>query len=332
MVNKQGADNNKAHRLIKKFDNIEPFNINFIKTWLWYQRRKVPEPKGGYQAFSQTWCEAIDLTLPNDRVWWIGHSTNLIRLNNKMILTDPIFSKRASPLRISGPKRHTPPALTIDQLPNIDFVLISHNHYDHLDNYSIHQLVKRFPNLILVIPLGLKEKLNKWGAKQVIELNWYESMTFDNLTFTATPARHWSNRGLFDINTSLWCGWVMQSNVNIVNKTKTVYFMGDTGYSPSLKEIGQRFTCIDLALIPIGAYSPRRLLQSQHIDPIQAVQLYDELNCHEAVAIHWGTFELSDESLDEPAQQLYEHRADRYFHLLKIGGSLAINHYDSGLK
>ena len=331
MINKQEA-NKKVHRSTKKFENHEPFTINFVKTWWWYQRRKVLEPKGGYEAFNQIWCEPIDLTLPDDRAWWIGHSTNLIRLNDKMILTDPIFSKRASPSQFTGPKRYNSPALTIDQLPNIDFIMISHNHYDHLDEYSIRQLVKRYPKIVLVAPLGLKDKLLKWGAKQVFELNWYDSITFDSLTFTATPARHWSNRGLFDINKTLWCGWIVQANANIPNKTKTVYFMGDTGYSPRLKEIGQRFTCIDLALIPIGAYAPRRLLQSQHIDPAQAVQLYDELNCHEAIAIHWGTFELSDESLDEPAQQLCEHRADRCFHLLKIGGSLAINHHNSGLK
>lgn len=332
MINKQDIYNNKVYRSTKKFENHELFTINFVKTWWWYFRRKVLAPKGGYQAFNQAWCEPINLNLPDDRVWWIGHSTNLIRLNDKMILTDPIFSKRASPSQLSGPKRLTPPALTIEQLPTINFVMISHNHYDHLDEYSIRQLIIRFPDIVLIVPLGVKKELLKWGAKQVVELNWWEAITIDNLTFTATPARHWSNRSFFDINKTLWCGWIVQSNVAISQNTKTVYFMGDTGYSPCLKEIGQCFTCINIALIPIGAYAPRELFQSQHIDPAQALQLYDELNCHEAIAIHWGTFELTDESLDEPAQLLCQHRADRHFHLLKIGGSLAINHISSGLE
>jgi L-ascorbate metabolism protein UlaG (beta-lactamase superfamily) len=325
---KQNTIVEKAHHTANGFKNVDPVKIKLGDTWRWYRERKVLPPKMGYPLFNQIWSEKIDLTLSGDRVWWIGHSTTLIRLENKMILTDPIFSKRASPFQFIGPKRRTPPALNIEQLPQIDFIVISHNHYDHLDYNSIRQLYARWPNLMIIVPLGLKKTLLKWGVRRITELDWWDDITIDGLTFCATPAKHWSHRTLFDKNKVLWCGWIIQSSMNSHKRGKSLYFMGDTGYSPILKEISQHFPSIDLALIPIGAYAPRWFMSSQHIDPIQAVQLYDELQCRAAVAIHWGAFELADEPLDEPPQQLEQLRKTRAFHLLKIGGSLAINHID----
>lgn len=322
----------KTQRKTRRFKNSEPFKIKLFDAWRWHRHRKVLPPKTGYLAFNQTWFEKIDLTLAGDRMWWIGHSTTLVCLADKMILTDPVFSKRVSPVQFAGPKRRTPPALLVEQLPQIDFTVISHSHYDHLDYQSMKKLITRFPNMVIMVPLGLKRKLQRWGAKQVIELNWWDFVTINGITFTAVPARHWSNRGIFDTNKSLWCGWVIQSNVTDKKQSKTVYFMGDTGYSSSLKEIGERFRCIDLAMIPIGAYAPRWFMHLQHIDPKQAVQLYDELNCHCAIAIHWGTFELADEPLDEPPQLLNANKGNRSFHLIKIGGSQAINRIDSEVK
>lgn len=330
MNNSPDAISNQCHRTAKGFRNEQPFKIKLRDIWRWHRQRKVLPPKMGYDAFRQTWCENIDLTLIGDRVWWIGHSTTLIRLNNKIILTDPIFSQRASPSQWMGPKRLTPAAISIDKLSQLDFIVISHNHYDHLDFTSIKQLIMRFANVTLLVPLGLKNKLIKWGAQNVIELDWWDSININDITFTATPAQHWSKRGLFDTNKVLWCGWMMQSNCD--GLTKTVYFMGDTGYSPSLKKINERFSKIDLALIPIGAYAPRWFMQSQHIDPAQAVQLYDELNCQSAIAIHWGTFELADDPLDEPPELLSSLKHSRQFYLLKIGGSLAINPENYELK
>ncbi|OCG70764.1 hypothetical protein A9G43_07015 [Gilliamella sp. Occ3-1] len=174
-----------------------------------------------------------------------------------MILTDPIFSKRSWPLQLFGPKRRTPQALKIEQLPQIDFIVISHNHYDHLDYHSIRKLIVRFPNIVIMAPFGLKKVLLKLEVKQIIELDWRDSVTVDELTFLATSSIHWSNRGLFDVNKALWCGWMIQSNIDNQDQLKTVYFMGDTCYSVELKEIAKRFPSIDLALIPIGAYAPR---------------------------------------------------------------------------
>lgn len=324
MSDKQQNRDEKTYPTGQKFTNYESVKINFVEACRWYLSRKVLPPSEGYEMFKQKWCEPIAVSFIHDRVWWLGHSTSLIHLNGKMILTDPVFSHRASPLQFLGPKRRTLPAMSIEQLPNIDFIVISHNHYDHLDYFSIRKLVIRFPNIVVLVPLGLKNKLMKWGAKHVIELDWWDSVEINKLTFTATPAKHWSKRGLFDVNKALWCGWVIQSNRDDVNQSKTVYFMGDTGYSKILRQIGERFPRIDMALIPIGAYAPRWFMQSQHIDPKQAIQLFDELNCFRAIAIHWGTFELADEPLDEPPKLLYQYREERLFHLLKIGGSLYI--------
>ncbi|OCG27009.1 hypothetical protein A9G11_00365 [Gilliamella sp. wkB108] len=329
--NKKDLIPTKTQQITKKFESYEPSKFQFRDIFRWYFSRKILPPKAGYDSFKQTWFDKIDLTLPDDRVWWIGHATTLIRLADKFILTDPVFSKRVSPTQWFGPKRRTPPALEIDQLPQIDFIVISHNHYDHLDYQSICKLVARFPQLLVVVPLGLKATLSKWGVKRVIELDWWDCTTHEGITFSAVPAKHWSKRGIFDENKSLWCGWVIQSAGNSQTTGKTIYFMGDTGYSPRLQEIGERFS-IDLALIPIGAYAPRWFMHSQHIDPKQAVQLYDELHCQSAIAIHWGVFELADEPIDEPPELLNELKGERSFHLLKIGHSLAINHLQNGLK
>ena len=322
----------QPHHKKKGFDNTEPFSIKLTDALRWRLQRKVLPPQGGYQAFTQNWFSPIDISLSGDRVWWIGHSTTLIKLNEQWILTDPVFSNRVSPVQFIGPKRRTKPAITIDNLPSINVVVISHSHYDHLDFNSIQQLITRYPQLTILVPLGLKSKLLKWGAKQVIELDWWQSTNVNGITFTATPAKHWSNRGAFDVNKALWCGWVMQTDIDKPLSTKTVYFMGDTGYCASLKKIADKFKHIDIALIPIGAYAPRWFMQSQHIDPQQALKLYDELNCQSAIAIHWGAFELADEPLDEPPTLLNSLKGDRSFHILKIGDSLAINQLNNELK
>ncbi|OCG08988.1 hypothetical protein A9G13_02725 [Gilliamella sp. wkB178] len=316
----------------QRFASYQPSKFKIREIWRWYLVRKILPPKAGYAAFNQTWSEQLDLSLPGDRIWWIGHATTLIRLQGKFILTDPVFSKRASPSQLIGPKRRTPAAINIAELPQIDFIVISHNHYDHLDYHSIRQLITRFPQVTILVPLGLQPTLAKWGAKQIVELDWWDCSIINGFTFTATPAKHWSKRGLLDENKSLWCGWVIQAPASNHNEGKTIYFMGDTGYSPQLQEIGNRFPTIDLALIPIGAYAPRWFMHSQHIDPQQAIQLYDELHCKSAVAIHWGTFELADEPIDEPPELLNRHKGDRRFYLLKIGANLAINPQKYGLK
>lgn len=323
---KKDLINTKNNLRAKQFASYQPSKFKFRDILRWYFSRKILPPKDGYNSFKQAWFEKIDLALSGDRVWWVGHATTLIRLDGKYILTDPVFSKRVSPFQFIGPKRRTPPALDITELPQIDFIVISHNHYDHLDYNSIRELITRFPDLTILVPLGLKTLLSKWKVRKVIELDWWNSCSIGGLTFTSTPAKHWSKRGLFDENKALWCGWMIQSKASNQNEGKTLYFMGDTGYCSQLQEVGERFSLIDVALIPIGAYAPRWFMHSQHIDPQHAIQLYDELHCKSAIAVHWGTFELADEPMDEPPEILNELRDKRHFHLLKIGGSLAINH------
>lgn len=319
-------DPNKSHHTVDGFCNTEPLIINKqdVRKWMRDRRQqKLPHPPAnGYASFVQQWWQQADFSTQEERIWWLGHATTLVHLQGINILTDPVFSARVSPVSFAGPKRFTPPGTRIDLLPQIDVITISHNHYDHLDYSSIRKLIARFPQVTILVPFGLKRKLVSWGAKQVIELDWWQQATIADIRFSLTPARHWCQRTLWDKNSALWGGWIMQSS------DKTVYFMGDTGYSPSLAEIAQRFGPIDMAAIPIGAYAPRWFMQSQHIDPAQAVQLFKELNCKRALAIHWGAFELADEPLDEPPvlleQALQENHIDSdLFSVIKIGSYLS---------
>jgi len=232
------------------------------------------------------------------RITWIGHSTILAQFNGKTILTDPIFSNRASPFSILGPKRIVPPALSLDELPPIDFVVISHSHYDHLDLKTIKRLVVKNKKIIVLVPLGLKSLVESVGVKKVFELDWWDEIRVNDLTFIATPAHHWSARSLLDRNKSLWASWM------VVSQHFKFFFAGDTGYSDDFTEIRKRVGEPDLAAIPIGAYSPRSFMQKSHVNPGEAVDIFLDLGAKKAVAIHWGTFKLSTELLAEPPEKL----------------------------
>ena len=231
-------------------------------------------------------------------VMWIGHSSLLVWLNGKTILTDPIFSNRASPFSILGPKRVVPPALSLDELPRIDFVIISHSHYDHLDLKTIRKLANKNKKTIFFVPLGLKELLENVGVREVLELDWWDEIRMSDLTFISTPAHHWSARTLLDRNKSLWSSWM------VVSKDFRFFFAGDTGYSDDFSEIRNRVGQPDLAAIPIGSYSPRSFMKNFHVSPEEAVDIFLDLGAKKAVAIHWGTFKLSTEPLAEPPKKL----------------------------
>ena len=231
-------------------------------------------------------------------VTWIGHSTLLVRFNGKTVLTDPIFSTRASPFSILGPKRIVPPALSLYELPPIDFVIISHSHYDHLDLKTIKELAIKSKKTVFFVPLGLKGLLEGVGARKVFELDWWDEIRINDFTFIATPAHHWSARSLLDRNKSLWASWM------VVSQHFRFWFSGDTGYSDDFTEIRKRIGEPDLAAIPIGAYSPRSFMKNSHVNPGEAVDIFLDLGAKKAVAIHWGTFKLSTELLDEPPEKL----------------------------
>lgn len=235
-------------------------------------------------------------------VYWINHSSFLVKINGYNFLTDPVWSKKCSPFKLFGPSRLHHPPIEIENLPKIDFVLISHNHYDHLDKNSVKKLAKIFPDSRWIVPSGLK----KWFAKQSIykvhEFFWWESFSFDGFTITAVPAQHFSGRHILDYNQSLWAGFVVEEDLS----KKRFYFAGDTAYNDfDFKEIGKKFRGMDLSLIPIGAYIPRAFMQPIHVDPSEAVKIHEDVNSKFSIAMHWKTFHLSDEPQNLPPYDLH---------------------------
>jgi L-ascorbate metabolism protein UlaG (beta-lactamase superfamily) len=233
-----------------------------------------------------------------DYAVWIGHATYLINNGDINILTDPIFSKRASPIGFAGPKRMIPPVMTLSDLPKIDAVVVSHNHYDHFDIWSLKKLSKLNPETIFMVPAGDQKRLIKAGVKNVIEMNWWESFKVSNTAFHFTPVQHWSKRGLFDRNKSLWGGWFMQTD------NLALYHAGDTGYSSDFKTTYERLGAPDYSFIPIGAYDPRWFMKDSHVNPEEAVQIALDLKTAHSFGMHWGTFTLTDEPVLEPPVRL----------------------------
>jgi len=233
------------------------------------------------------------------QVTWIGHSTFLLQVDGLNILTDPIFSERASPVGFAGPKRTTPPAINLAQLPPIDLVLISHNHYDHLDKPSVKALqTKQSGNPPkYFVPLGQKAWFSKLGITQVSELDWWDSVEIGDAKVHAVPVQHWSSRSPFDRNKSLWAGFFIDS------PSLRILFVGDSGYSDDFKTIAQRLGTVDLALVPIGAYDPRWFMQSAHMNPEEALQVVNDVGAKRAIGMHWGTFALTDEPMSEPGER-----------------------------
>jgi L-ascorbate metabolism protein UlaG (beta-lactamase superfamily) len=253
-----------------------------------------------------------------DYMVWIGHATYLINKDNLTILTDPVFSKRASPVRFAGPKRLIPPAIPIDKLPKIDVITVSHNHYDHLDLRSLKKIYKANPNAIFLVPKGDKRRLERRGIENVIEFLWWEEIEIKGSKFTFTPVQHWSARGIADRNKSLWGGWFMNL------KTETIYHAGDTGYSKDFIETKKRLGSPSISLIPVGAYAPRWFMKTNHVNPPEAIQIAIDLESERNFGMHWGTFQLTDEEILEPPKMLKESLRDQglpdtFFNILRPG-------------
>ena len=248
---------------------------------------------------SDEW-KLVDLENSNNFMIWIGHSTFLIKKNNLVILTDPVFSERASPFKRLGPKRLIPPAISLNELPKIDVVTISHNHYDHLDIRSLKKLSKLNPNLIFLIPKGDIDIFNKKNIDNVKEFVWWEEISIDDFIFTFTPVQHWSARGLFDRNESLWGGWYIKSN------DYSLYHAGDTGYSNDFIETQKRLGSPKYAFLPIGAYDPEWFMAASHVNPEDSIRIMKDLGAEFSFGMHWGTFTLTAEDTLEPPQRLKE--------------------------
>jgi len=232
------------------------------------------------------------------QVTWLGHSTFLIQYQGLAILTDPILSDRASPVSFAGPERLVGKPIDYSDLPPIDFVIISHNHYDHLDVETVTMLGD---DPLYMVPLKLKDWFVEEGisANRVREFDWWDRLRLESIEFTATPSQHWSARGLFDRHATLWAAWHIQID------DFGLWFGGDTGYNPvQFKEVGERWPDIDLGLIPIGAYAPRWFMSQQHVDPDEAIKIHRDIGAKLSIGMHWGTFQLSAEPMMEPAERI----------------------------
>ena len=263
-------------------------------------------------------------------VTWIGHATVLAQLGGLSLLTDPIFSERASPLSFIGPKREQPPGVALPDLPHIDLVLVSHNHYDHLDLPSCRALAaQRGGSPLFIVPLGLGAWFQAEGMARVVELDWWQSQIVQGVEVMLLPAHHWSARGLTDRMQTLWGGFaVFAPNCQL-------FYAGDTGYSRDFVRIRERLAerqqphqggGFDIALIPIGAYAPRWFMKDQHVNVEEALRIHTDLGAKRSLGVHWGTFELTDEALDEPPRELERLRplaglTAEQFGTLPVGGT-----------
>jgi L-ascorbate metabolism protein UlaG (beta-lactamase superfamily) len=230
-------------------------------------------------------------------VTFIGHATFLIQTPHGNLLTDPVYADHAGPLNLFGPKRVRPPGVRFDNLPPIAAVLLSHNHYDHCDLRTLGKLARRF-DPIVVTPVGNAPLVQSAGIRRVEELDWWETTTVSELPITVTPAQHFSARTPWDRNRALWGGFMLTLD------GARVYFAGDSGYTASFRDIRQRTGPIDLALLPIGAYEPRWFMHSIHMNPAEAVQAHLDLESAHSIGMHFGTFQMTIEGIDEPLRAL----------------------------
>lgn len=316
--------------------DFAPRGFGDLLAWRWAALREgLPKPPQAPTpvvkpdlAFIATNAKAGPAMEP--AVTWIGHASTLLQLGGINVLTDPIFSERASPVSFAGPKRAQPPGLAPAELPRIDAVVISHNHYDHCDAESLKTLNAQpgGPPLFLV-PLGLKAWLADIGITNALELDWWQSRQVGAVEIVLTPVQHWSARSFNDRMKTLWGGWALLA------PDFQAFFAGDTGYSADFAEIRARLaarqgeTGFDLALIPVGAYEPRWFMREQHVNPEEAVRIHRDLKARRSLGIHWGTFELTDEPLDEPPRALALARqaagvADDDFGVTAIGQTLRL--------
>jgi len=284
----------------RRFHNLEPPAHKGFVDFLRWQLTRKPGPWNKWTDSQPGSAPPSRVTGSVLRVTFINHATVLIQIDGLNILTDPIWSERASPVTWAGPKRHRSPGLRFEDLPPIDLVLISHNHYDHLDIQILLRLdADHHPHF--VTGLGNSALLKAQGVIDVTELDWWDiAKPSDEVSVTCVPAKHFSGRGLSDVDATLWCGYVIQTS------SGNIYFAGDTGMGTHFAEIKNRFRSFRLVLLPIGAYLPRWFMHPVHLSPSEAVELHRLLKPHVSMAIHFGTFALGDDGEEEPVAKLRE--------------------------
>ena len=297
--------------------------------WQWERwRGGMPKPPPGGWNIPAMRCDLERLRNPGraPQATWLGHASFLVQLAGMNVLVDPQFAPNASPLPVGGPRRVVPLPVEPDELPRIDLVLTSHNHYDHLDTSTVQRLARQAGGAPLFLaPLGLAAWFRSKGIASAEELDWWGAREVGGLRLTLVPVQHWSRRGLADTNRTLWGGWVIEgAGLRLVHT-------GDMGYSKDARDVGERLGPFDLAFIPIGAYAPRWFMKVMHVDVPEAVRVRSDLRAARAIGMHWGTFEhLTDEPLDEPPRLLAAERASaglavRDFDVMKIGETRGID-------
>jgi N-acyl-phosphatidylethanolamine-hydrolysing phospholipase D len=257
------------------------------------EKPRIPDaPNSGAPLITLDPLQIAQAPIQTWRTTWLGHASFLVQGGGISLLIDPVFSDHCAPLPFPSLKRKVAPPCLLSELPHIDAILLTHTHYDHLDLPTLRQLGQTIP---LFLPSGHKALLKKSGFNNVTELAWWDSHDLtDNIRITAVPGQHFTSRTPFDRNTGHWCGWVIEG------VEKKLWHAGDSGYCPVFSDIGERFDGIDLAMIPIGAYQPRSIMQAMHMNPDEAVQAFIDAKCQRAIAMHWGTFQLTDEPFGEP--------------------------------
>jgi N-acyl-phosphatidylethanolamine-hydrolysing phospholipase D len=289
-----------SHHVGHGFRNLDPaYDYTMTgRTWGLLRRAVTRTPARGRPPAAVA-NDGAELRANGTRptVTWIGHATLLVQLDGVNIVTDPNWADHVGP-PVFGVERLVAPGLRFEDLPRIHAVVISHDHYDHLDLATVQRLAREHHPTFFV-PLGIGAWLAERGIDNVVELDWWQSRTFRGLTFTATPAQHGSGRGLLDQNERLWASWVIAGA-----RGKRLFFGGDTGYSSALAEIGRRLGPFDVAMLPIGGYSAFTARHPNHLNPEEAVKLFEDLHGRMLVPMHWGTFALNREPFREPPERL----------------------------
>jgi len=300
----------------KRFYNPDAPQAPGLFKGLRWKLTSRPEPSPGFLADVEPTVPPRRLEGSGLRATLVNHSTVLLQQRRCNILTDPIWSVRASPLFWAGPQRRRKPGVSWDDLPSIDAVLISHNHYDHLDLPSLRRLADRGDS-IFIVPAAGAGLLRAQNIGPAHELDWGEALSLPaslpGVTIHCVPAVHFAGRGIFDRNRTLWCGYVIEC------QERLIYFAGDTGFGSHFVQIREKFGSPQLALLPIGAYEPRWFMAPIHMAPDEAVRAHEILGAKTSIAIHHGTFQLADEGIDTPQKRLCECAPDESFRVLKNG-------------
>jgi L-ascorbate metabolism protein UlaG (beta-lactamase superfamily) len=282
-----------------RFANLDPahrpHSRSAVFRWMVLDRlrgRRRVQPAGDPAPRVAPELDRIHSNAPTTRLTWIGHSSFLCTLGERHLAIDPVFARRIARFV----RRHGEPGLRAAELPGLSCLLISHNHYDHLDRPSLRAIAADVP---AVVPAGMGRWFRRWHRqRRVIELDWWQSTEVNGLEITLVPARHWSRRGIFDVNRQHWGGFVVH------REGATLYHAGDSAWFGGFAEIARRFPSIDVAMLPIGAYQPPWFMEQQHMNPEQALAAFEALGCRWMVPMHWGTFQLTDEPISEPATRL----------------------------